>query len=77
MATRPAADESEGPGDPDVGEEDADDTLQPTTTRRTATIQAKRRAGRRRTFKGIAPDAVGMTALPWRVGGLAGWRCSQ
>jgi hypothetical protein len=52
MATRPAAGESEGPGDPDALESDEGDTLQPTTTRRTATIEAKRRAGKRRAFKG-------------------------
>jgi hypothetical protein len=52
MATRPAADESEGPGDPDVGE-DPGDMLQPTIRRRIATIEAKRRAGRRRAFKGV------------------------
>lgn len=52
MPTRPAADESEGPGDAGALESDEGDTLQPTTTRRTATIEAKRRAGKRRAFKG-------------------------
>jgi hypothetical protein len=58
MPTRPLSDDSEGPWDADADAGDAGETLQPTTKRRTATIGAKRRAGRRRTLKGFIPDAV-------------------
>ena len=52
MSTRPAADESEAPADADPDASDEGNILQPATTKRTATIEAKRRAGKRRAFKG-------------------------
>jgi hypothetical protein len=52
MSTRPAADEFEALADADPDASDMGGIPQPATTRRTATIEADRRAGKRRTFTG-------------------------